>query len=72
MESKNKDLEKEIKALKRLQHDQGNQLVGLQNTEDYPEKIKSLMEEVRWAKDKSLELEDKLKIEEKLGRRQKE
>lgn len=72
MESKNKDLEREIKALKRLQHDQGNQLVGLQNTEDYPEKIKSLMEEVRWAKDKSLELEDKLKSEEKLGRRQKE
>jgi hypothetical protein len=55
-----------------VQHEQGNELVGLQNTDDYPEKIKSLMEEVRWAKDKQLELEEKVATEEKMVKRQKE
>ena len=52
VEMKNKDLQKEIKHLSRLQHDQGNELVGLDISDQYPEKIKSLLEEVRWAKDK--------------------
>lgn len=66
---KNKDLTKEIKQLKKMQHDQGNELVGLQNTDEYPEKIRSLMEEVRWAKDKHIELTDKCQNEEKLVKR---
>eukprot|EP00347_Sterkiella_histriomuscorum_P000706 403374819 len=72
IELKNKDLNKEIKQLKKMQHDQGNELVGLQNTDEYPEKIRSLMEEVRWAKDKQIELQEKISNEEKLVKRQKE
>ncbi|CDW84921.1 UNKNOWN [Stylonychia lemnae] len=71
-ELKIKDLQKEIKNLKKIQHDQGNELLGLDNKEEYPEKIRSLMEEVRWAKDKQIELQDKIAAEEKQVKRQKE
>lgn len=40
--------------------------------EDYPEKIRSLLEEVRWAKDKQVDLQDKVDNEEKQMRRTKE
>ncbi len=40
--------------------------------EDYPEKIKSLMEELKYAKDKALELDAKLESEEKQIKRQRE
>jgi hypothetical protein len=71
-EAKNKDLSREIKQLQKMQHDQGNELVELQNTNEYPEKIRSLMEEVRWAKDRNQELQEKLQNEEKQVKRQKE
>jgi len=51
--------------LKKLQHDKGNELVELDISEGYPEKIRSLLEEVRWAKDKHLELTEKLETEER-------
>ena len=73
VEMKIKEVTKEIKNLKRIQHDQGNELVGLDSTEgEYPDKIKQLMEEVRWNKDKNLELEDKISVEEKNVKRQRE
>ena len=73
VEIKIKEVTKEIKNLKRIQHDQGNELVGLDSTEgEYPDKIKQLMEEVRWNKDKNLELEDKISVEEKNVKRQRE
>lgn len=72
VELKNKELQKEIKYLKKLQHDQGNELVGLDISDQYPEKIKSLLEEVRWAKDKNVELNERVEAEEKQVKRQKE
>jgi hypothetical protein len=42
--------------LRKLQHDKGQELVDLDIKEDYPEKIRSLLEEVRWAKDKQIDL----------------
>lgn len=48
-----------------MQHDHGNELLELNNPSEYPEKIRSLMEEVRWAKDKQLELIEKVEAEEK-------
>jgi len=72
VELKNKEVQKEIKALKKLQHDQGNQLLELQDSEEYPEKIRSLIEEVRWAKDKQIELQEKNSQEERQVKRQKE
>ena len=71
-ELKIKELIKEIKHLKRLQHDQGNELVGLDFSEEYPEKIKSIMEEVKWARERRIELEAKIENEEKQAKRQKE
>ena len=73
VEMKTKDVIKEIKNLKKIQHDQGNELVGLDASDgEYPEKIKQLMEEVRWNKDKNIELEEKLNVEERNVKRQKE
>jgi hypothetical protein len=46
--------------------------VQLNIGEDYPEKIKSLMEELKYAKDKALELDAKLESEEKQIKRQRE
>ena len=42
--------------LKKLQHDKGLELVDLDFKDDYPGKIRSLIEEVRWAKDKQIDL----------------
>ena len=42
--------------LKKLQHDKAQELVDLDYKDDYPEKIRSLLEEVRWAKDKQIDL----------------
>ena len=55
-EFKTKDVQKEIKMLKKLQHDKAQELVDLDYKDDYPEKIRSLLEEVRWAKDKQIDL----------------
>ena len=67
-----RELQREIKILKKLQHDQGNELVGLDIKEDYPEKIRGLLEEAKWAKDKQSELQDKLDAEERHLKRQRE
>ena len=68
-EDKCKELLREIKQLKRLQHDQGNELVELDITQDYPEKIRSLMEEIKYSRDKNIELMTKLENEEKQAKR---
>lgn len=52
---KGADLKREIKHLKKVQIDQGNELVGLEVSDEHQEKIKSLIEEIRWAKEKQLE-----------------
>jgi chemotaxis regulatin CheY-phosphate phosphatase CheZ len=71
-ELKIKDLIKEIKQLTRMQHDQGNELVELTNTGEYPDKIRGLMEEVRWHRDRQLELKERTQNEDKQVKRQKE
>jgi hypothetical protein len=53
---KSKELQKEIKMLKRLAHDKGNELVDLDISKEYPEKIRSLLEEIRWSKEKQNDL----------------
>ena len=47
-------------------------MVDLDFKEDFPDKIRSLLEEVRWAKDKNVDLTDKLETEEKQMRRTRE
>ena len=58
--------------LKKLQHDKSQELVDLDIKEDFPDKIRSLLEEVRWAKDKNLDLTEKVETEEKQMRRTRE
>jgi hypothetical protein len=58
--------------LKKLQYDKSQELVDLDIKEDFPDKIRSLLEEVRWAKDKNLDLTEKVETEEKQMRRTRE
>jgi hypothetical protein len=58
--------------LKKLQHDKSQELVDLDFKEDFPGKIRSLLEEVRWAKDKNLDLTENVENEEKQMRRTRE
>lgn len=44
----------------------------LTDADTYPEKIKQLLEEIKWAKDKQTELQDKVKHEAVQACRQKE
>jgi len=46
--------------------------VDLDFKEDFPDKIRSLLEEVRWAKDKNVDLAEKVETEEKQMRRTRE
>ncbi len=58
--------------LKKLQHDKSVELIEMDIKEEYPEKIRSLMEEVRWNKDKQIDLEQKIENEERQVKRHKE
>ena len=69
---KSKELLKEIKMLKKLQHDKSVELIEMDIKEEYPEKIRSLMEEVRWNMDKHIDLEQKIENEERQVKRHKE
>ena len=69
---KSKELLKEIKMLKKLQHDKSVELIEIDIKEEYPEKVRSLMEEVRWNKDKQIDLEQKIELEERQVKRHKE
>lgn len=52
----NKDLAHEIKALNKLQRMQADELIELTDEATYPEKIKQLLEEIKFAKEKQQEL----------------
>ena len=51
----NRELDRELKMLKRQQQMQGSELVKLENTDTYQNKLKQLMEELRFAKEKQLD-----------------
>lgn len=58
-----KDLMKEIKLLKRLQHHQGNRLVDMEDHQTFPHKIQGLLEEKKFHLDKNRELMIKVEKE---------
>ena len=68
----NKELEKELRLLKRQQHLQGSELHRLENTETYQQKVKQLMEELRFAREKQMDQSEKLGTEQASIARQKE
>lgn len=71
-EANSKELQREIRMLKKLSHDKGNELVDLDIRDEYPEKIRQLLEEIRWARDRHSEMTEKLSVEEKQSKRQRE
>ncbi len=58
-EKRNTELIREIKALQRIQNEQGKALEKITTENDYVNKIKNLMEELRIAREKNKELEAK-------------
>ena len=64
-EKRNQELIREIKALQRIQSEQGKALEKMTTENDYVSKIKGLMDELRMAKEKIKEMEEKQKKDEK-------
>jgi DNA repair exonuclease SbcCD ATPase subunit len=64
-EKRNQELLREIKALQRIQTEQGKALEKMTTENDYVGKIKGLMDELRMAKEKIKEMEEKMKKDEK-------
>ena len=56
---------REIKALQRIQTEQGKALEKITTENDYVTKIKGLMDELRIAKEKIKDMEEKMKKDEK-------
>jgi len=64
-EKRNQELIREIKALQRIQSEQGKALEKMTTENDYVSKIKALMDELRMAKEKIKEMDEKQKKDEK-------
>ena len=64
-EKRNNELIREIKALQRIQNEQGKALEKITTENDYVNKIKTLMDELRISREKVKELEAKQKKDEK-------
>lgn len=59
---------REIKSLQKIQSDQGKALEKITNSNDYVQKIKALMDELKSTKDKYRELLEKHNKDEKTNR----
>lgn len=64
-EKRNQELIREIKALQRIQSEQGKALEKMTTENDYVSKIKALMDELRMAKETIKTMEEKQKKDEK-------
>jgi hypothetical protein len=64
-QQRNQELIREIKALQRIQNEQGKALEKITTENDYVTKIKNLMDELRIAREKIKDLESKQKKDEK-------
>ena len=64
-ERKNQELVRELKVLQRIQSDQGKALEKITNETENPMKVKQLAEEVRIGKERTRDLEEKLRKEER-------
>lgn len=66
-EKKNEELKKEITALKQIQNNQSKALQKMVFQNDYPQKIKALVDELKYQKDRFKDLDDENKKERKLN-----
>mmetsp|Transcript_24290 Transcript_24290/g.37501 ORF Transcript_24290/g.37501 Transcript_24290/m.37501 type:complete len:147 (+) Transcript_24290:808-1248(+) len=63
----NDDLKQQILALKRIQNEQSRALSKMVFENDYPQKIKGLVDELQYSKDKIRELGEELKREKRVS-----
>lgn len=61
LQQDNQNLKKEVMALKKISSLQGRQLYKDDMENDYSTKIRGLVDELKWSKEKSKELDDELK-----------
>ena len=71
-EKRNAELGREIRALQRIQAEQGKALARLAGDNDYIARIQGLVEEVKAAKDRMRELEERQRREDKVQKGQHE
>ncbi|CDW89336.1 UNKNOWN [Stylonychia lemnae] len=71
-EQKNTDLIKELKSMHKIQVEQGRALEKITDENDYPLRIKALVEEMRYSKERIRGLELKLRNEERTNKQQQE
>ena len=62
-EKQNDDLKLEIASLKRIQSEQSRALTKMVHENNYPQKIKGLIDELKYSKDKIKDLDEELKRE---------
>ena len=65
-EKQNDDLKQEVASLKRIQSEQSRALTKMMYENNYPQKIKGLIDELKYSKDKIKDLDDELKREERV------
>eukprot|EP00347_Sterkiella_histriomuscorum_P007411 403349026 len=71
-ETKNQELSKELKSMHKIQVEQGRALEKITDENDYPIRIKAMVEELRYTKERSKILEQKLRNEEKINKQNQE
>jgi len=64
-ELRNQQLVTELKHMHKIQHEQGKALEKITDENDYPSRIKTMVEELRCSKERNRALEQKLRVEEK-------
>ena len=65
MERENRRLKADVAGLKRIQNEQGRELLRAATDNDYPAKIRQLIDELKAYKDRCKALEEELKREQR-------
>lgn len=69
---KNFELQKEVKSMQKIQMEQAKALEKITDENDYPMRIKAMVDELRCAKEHNKQLQTRLRQEEKVNKTQHE
>ena len=67
-EQRNSELTKELKSMHKIQVEQGRALEKITDENDYPVRIKAMVEELRYTKERNKTLEQKFRNEERINK----
>ena len=70
LEAQNQELTRELRSMNKIQKEQGRALERITDENDYPSKIKQLVEELRYFKERNRVLDAKCRDEERKYRQQ--